>query len=739
MLMAKPHTVNTTGKLRAALSNKIAALVLCVPGIVWAQERPPAVPLLAATARAAAPNAGAGNWSTLGRDAQQDYFSPLKSIDARNITRLGFAWAYDLGTNRGQEATPIVIDGVMYTSGYVGFTYAVDAATGKEIWRFDPHVSYPPLRNACCDAINRGVAVFKGRVYVASIDGRLHALNATTGREIWSVDTIVDHTLPYSSAGAPIVAHDVVVIGNGGGDMGHGGVRGYVSAYDLNSGGLKWRFFTVPPAPGKPFEHPELALAAKTWAPGRDPIYAGGATVWDGMTYDPTLNLLYFGTGNAAPADVRKLGPGNGDMLFACSILAINPDSGSMVWYYQPTPGDRWDFDAVQKLVLADLKIDGHLRQVIMQANKNGFFYVLDRSSGQLISAKKFSYVTWASDVDIKNGRPILTDRANYYDKPSDVYPSTLGAHSWEPMSFDPLTRLVYIPVIDMSNVLYDLETSADPFRYVNGEFTVNQVFVEDGYGSEGADSALPALKALQAERPDGHLMRELIRAWDPVAHKVVWEHEASSLGQLRMDGGILSTAGNLVFQGHGDGTLTVYAADTGKELKSIQTGRHLMAAPITYTVNGVQYVAIETGFGGTLIGLGFPASSVASKYDNENKILAFKLDGGAVPMPVPRESESVIPPPASTADPAQIKQGEIKYIQECARCHAFVPGLTPDLRNLPLAIHESFKDIVLKGTLAPAGMEKFDDLLSEAEVEAIHAYLIDQQKQLFEAQRTPH
>ena len=689
------------------------------------------------TFAATAPRSDGRNWSTLGRDTQQNYFSPLESMNSSNIGRLGFAWVYDMGTIRGQEATPIVIDGVMYTSGYIGITYALDAASGREIWRFDPKISYQPIRDACCDAVNRGVAVFKGRVYVASIDGRLHALDAATGHELWSVDTIVDHQLPYSSTGAPIVAHDVVVIGNAGADMGHSGVRGYISAYDLNDGTFRWRFFTVPPAPGKPFEHPEIALATKTWAPSRDPIYAGGATVWDGMTYDPALNLLYFGTGNAVPYDVRKLGPGNGDMLFACSILAVNPDNGKMAWYYQATPADRWDYDAVQKLVLAELEIDGHLRHVIMQANKNGFFYVLDRRNGRLISAEKFTYVNWASHVDLKSGRPVLTPKADYYDKPSAIYPSTLGGHSWEPMSFDPLTRLVYIPVTDMSNVLYDMETSPDEFKYINGNFTVGQPYVDDSYAPGSTNSFMPQPKALREERPGKHLMRELIRAWDPVTQKVVWEHEASSAGQLRNDGGILSTAGNLVFQGHGDGTLNIYAADTGKELEVIQTGRHIAAAPITYVANGVQYVAVQTGFGGTLIGFGFLPTSAALKYDNENTILVFKLDGEAVPMPALRKDESAIPPPVTAANQADIKRGKLMFVQECVRCHASGPGLTPNLRNLPPAIHEKFKDIVLKGIFAPAGMEKFDDVLTEADVDAIHAYLIDKQKRLFDTQQT--
>jgi quinohemoprotein ethanol dehydrogenase len=679
-----------------------------------------------------------GNWFTSGRDSHQDYFSPLRAIDAHTVSRLGFAWAYDLGTARAQEATPTVVDGVMYTSGYVGLVYALDAATGKELWRFDPHVPDASLRSPCCDAVNRGVAVWEGKVYVASVEGKLHALDAATGKELWSVDTIADHHVSYSSSGAPIVAHDVVVIGNSGGDMDRGAVRGYVSAYDLKTGALKWRFYTVPPSPGQPLENPELALAAKTWAPGRDPSYQGGATVWDGMTYDPQLNLLYFGTGNAAPYDLRKLGPGNGDMLFASSILALDPDSGKMAWYYQTTPGDRWDFDATQKLVLADLKIGGKSRQVIMQADKNGFFYVLDRKSGELISAKNFTYVNWASGVDLKTGRPKVTPQADYYSNPKDIYPSPAGGHTWMPMSFDPLTRLVYIPVVDMPMVLLLMEANGGRLKYVNGFFTVGALMPDENYNPADVASLLgplPSLKSLQAERKV-KLVRELLRAWDPVSQKTIWEHETST-GIRSYDGGVLSTAGNLVFQGRGDGRLVVYAADSGKELKEIQTGSHIMAAPISYSVGGVQYVAVQTGYGGGGIAIApLPPSSAAVRYGNENRILAFRLGGGQVPLPPARAEEPVPPPPESRATKAEIELGEVKFQEQCSRCHVFGPSVTPDLRKLTPELHAAFKDIVLNGLFAAQGMEKFGDLLSDAEIEAIHAYLIDQQRQAYGAEQ---
>ncbi|HLW25695.1 MAG TPA: PQQ-dependent dehydrogenase, methanol/ethanol family [Steroidobacteraceae bacterium] len=682
------------------------------------------------------------NWFTGGRDRAGSYFSPLKRIDAHTVQSLGFAWQYNLGApQRGQEATPIVIDGVLYTSGTWGYVYALDAASGRELWHYDPKPDFFAGRNPCCDLVNRGVAVWKGRVYVASSDGRLHAIDAATGRRLWAVDTITDHKLPYSSTGAPLIAGDVVVIGNGGGDMGHGGVRGYLSAYDWKSGALRWRFYTVPGAVGAPFENPELAAAAKTWDAHRDPKFKGGGTVWDGLAYDPDLHQLYFGTANAAPYDLRQLGPDSGlDGLYAACIIALDARSGRMAWYYQTTPNDHWDFDATQKLVLAELPIGGGTRAVLMQANKNGFFYLLDRRTGELLAAKNYTYVNWASGIDLKTGRPQVTATADWYASPKNIYPSWAGGHTWMPMSYDPRTRLVYIPVVDTPAVTVDMAHNGGEVKFLDGFYTMNGIFPDETYDADalkpyyGPLPSLASIKATRTVKP----VRELLRAWDPVAQKIVWEHETSS-GMRGYDGGVMSSAGNLVFQGRGSGGLWVYAADSGRVLKVIETGSHIMAAPSTYEVRGEQYVAVQVGYGGTGIAEGpVPPASAAIKYENTNRIIALKLGGGAVPTPPARPSPPFERPPLKAASAAEVRAGEIKFIEECSRCHALGINVTPDLRRLDAGLHAAFKDIVLHGLLAPQGMERFDDLLSEKDVENIHAYLIDQAWVAYDAQQHP-
>lgn len=677
------------------------------------------------------------NWMSGGRDQEGSYYSPLTHISDKNVGRLGFAWQYDLGTHRGQEATPIVVDGVMYTSGTWGYVYAVDARTGREIWRYDPGAAHLAARNPCCDLVNRGVAVWKGRVYVASVDGRLHALDAATGKKIWEVDTITDHKSPYSSTGAPQIAGRVVVMGNSGADMGHGAVRGYVSAYDVVTGALKWRFYTVPPDRGQPYENPELAMADKTWDPHRGTQYKGGGTAWDGFAYDPDLDLVYFGTANAAPYDSRQLGPSNLDELFTASIVALHADSGRLAWHYQTTPHDHWDFDAVQKLVMADLPMGGSTRHIIMQACKNGFFYILDRKSGELLSAANYTYVNWASGVDMKTGRPVPTAQSDWYSGPKNVYPSWAGGHTWNPMSYNLTTHLVYIPVLDAPNVWADMAHNGGAITYIDGFFTAGAFIPDDTYDTGDLQrlyGPLPDLKSLQATRKV-KLVRELIRAWDPIAKRTVWEHETSS-GVRGYDGGVMSTAGNLVFQGRGDGNLWVYAADSGKVLKVIQTGSHIMAAPMSYAVGGEQFVAVQAGYGGVAIATNtIPASSAALKYQNVNRIMAFKLDGPPVPTPPPFAEAPVPKPPAQAADEAHIRAGELRFIQECSRCHVLGPSATPDLRRLDPSLHAIFKDIVLHGAVAPTGMERFDDLLSEADVEAIHAYIIAESWKAYKAQ----
>jgi quinohemoprotein ethanol dehydrogenase len=699
---------------------------------------PPAAAVDAARLQAA--DAEPQNWYTGGRDQGGTYYSPLATINAANVKDLGFAWSYDLGSPlRGQEATPIVVDGIMYTSGTWGYVYAVNAATGREVWRYDPHSDFQAGRNPCCDLVNRGVAVWQGKVYVAAGDGRLHAIDAATGGKVWDADTIVDHTLPYASSGAPQIAGNVVIIGNGGADIGHGGVRGYVSAYDLNTGRFKWRFYTVPPAVGQPLENPELAKAVETWDSARDPEFKLGGTAWDGFAYDPERKLVYFGTSNAAPYDLRQLGPSTLDGLYTASIIALHADTGRLAWYYQTTPHDMYDFDATQKLILADLDVAGRTHHAILQANKNGFFYVLDRETGKLLSAKNFAYTNWASGVDLKTGRPLVTPAADWHSSPKNIFPSWAGAHTWNPMSLSAQTHLVYIPAIDSSAVWVDMVHNGGDVKFLDGFFTANGIFPDDNYNAADLKhlfGPLPDLKDLRASRKS-NIVRELLLAWDPVAQRIVWQHETSS-GIRGYDGGIMSTAGNLVFQGRGNGSLYVYAADTGALLKTVKTGSHMMAAPTTYAVNGEQYVAVQAGYGGTGIAEGeIPPSSAAVKYENINRIIAFKLGGGPVPPPPARAAVAFEKPPEQTAGPQAIRAGEIKFVEECSRCHVLGLNVTPDLRKLNAGLHAQFKDIVLHGLLAPAGMERFDDILSDTDVENIHAYVIDQAWVAYRAQES--
>ena len=616
-----------------------------------------------------------GEWLTSGRDFGKGHYSPLAQINKQNVDRLGFAWDYDTHTNRGLEATPIVVDGVMYTSGSTGKAYALDAKTGKEIWSFDPHADLRVNREACCDEVNRGVAVWKGKVYVASFDGKLFALDAATGAVIWQADTIIDKTKGYTSTGAPEVAGKVVVIGNGGSEY---DARGYISAYDLDTGKLAWRFFTVPGDPSKPYENPELKAAAKTWDPKSNWNMGGGGTVWGSMVYDPELNLLYFGTGNGTFYDQSKRSPNGGDNLYIASIIAVNPDTGRMAWYYQQVPGDQWDFDVVQPIILTDLKIGGRTHKVLMQASKPGFFYILDRQTGKLLSADKYVPVTWASHVDMKTGRPVEAAHAREFrystDGKSLISPSPMGGHNWNPMSYDPKTGLVYIPEIE------------------NG-----QTSIFSG--------------------------RTFLRAWDPIRSKTVWEAPSADWWD---HAGVLSTAGGLVFQGTGTGQFRAYDADTGKKLKSIEIGTTVIAAPMSYTVDGVQYVAVMAAWGGG--GWNFPhLDSAAYQRGNEGRIIAFKLGGGPVPIPAPLPPIQPIPqPPPLTASAETVKQGQALFAARCASCHANAPHtLTPDLRRMSPETHNAFQQIVLGGVLKNAGMPPWDGILSPADVDAIHAYLI--------------
>jgi quinohemoprotein ethanol dehydrogenase len=709
--------------LGLAACHRVAA-----PVVVQAASEPKAA---AIDARRLA-EAPADEWLTQGRDANGTFYSPLKDINAGNVARLGFAWDYHLGTDRGQESTPLVIDGIMYATSNFGRVYALDAANGRELWTYDPKIEGAWARYPCCDAVNRGVAAFEGRVYVGALDGWLHALDARSGRLVWKVDTLLgrDARKPYTITGVPLLAGDLIVIGNGGADF--AGVRGYVSAYDRTTGALRWRFFTVPRNPAEgPQDQPHLEAALKSWDP-RHPWDAGsgGGTVWDGMAYDPKLALIYIGTGNAAPYNMHLGGRHGGDELYAASIVAIHED-GSFAWAYQTTPGDRWDFDSTQKLILADVDLDGQRRHVLMQAAKNGFYYVLDARTGALLSAHNFAFVSWTHGIDAGTGRPRIDPSASYDRGPALVFPSEAGAHSWEPMAFDPTRAVTYIPVIEAGNVI--LETSQRRAGLVEGQFTTPAMTPElyDPKELRSLYGTVPALKDLARGMKTKTESRGFLRAWSVPEHRILWE--VPSVASLGVIGGVLATGGDLVFQGDPNGYLTAYAAGTGEKKATLNLGTSIMAAPITYRVNGVQYIAVVAGFGGggAIQGAPFDPASAAYRYGNEGRVIALKLDGATPPQP-PLRTDAPLPElPPRPQDAQQVAAGEVLYNRFCSRCHVFGRSNLPDLRRLEPGTHALFNDIVLKGLYAPDGMGHFDDVLSAADVAAVHAYLIDQAWQL--------
>lgn len=674
-------------------------------------------------------------WLTAGRDVGGTYFSPLADINERSVQRLGFAWQYDMGTSRGLEASPLVVDGVMFAAGNFGRVYALDARTGAELWAFVPTVDMQWARYACCDVVNRGIALRKGRVYVAALDGYLYSLDATTGQPLWKADTLIgrERHVPYSVTGAPIITRDAVVIGNSGGDF--PGVRGYVSAYDLDTGAFKWRFFTVPrdPALGAQ-DQPHLIDAVKTWDPRHRWDMGGGATVWDGLSYDPKTDLVFMGTGNVSPYNTREGGRKGGDELYACSVVAVQASDGSLAWYYQEVPDDRWDFDSDQKFILTTLTIAGTRRDVLLHAPKNGYFYVLDRATGQVLAANNYTFVNWTKGLDPKTHRPIPDPSADYADRPALVWPSAYGAHSWQPMSFDSVTGLVYIPAIEAPNVMVEL--SKRPAKSADGWFTVQGIMPDDYQPKDTVSlyGALPSLESLHRRSPRGPIMAQgVLIAWDPVSEKIVWRAPGATV----WDGGVLSTAGNLVFRGDARGFLNVYAADSGKLVTAIEVGTSIMAAPVSYKIQGEQYVAFMAGYGGGG-SFAFAPDTAAYKYGNRGRIIALKLGGGPVPKPPEVTDAPFQKPTAARAPPKQVAQGEILYNRVCSRCHVFGRGMLPDLRRFSAPNPELFYDIVLNGAYLLKGMGRFDDTLNRADVEAIRAYLISQAWDAYEGKAPP-
>ena len=653
------------------------------------------------------------NWIAHGRTYEEQRFSPLTKINKESVSDLGLAWYKDMGTNRALEATPIVVDGIMFFTSTWSRVYAVEAKTGETLWSFDPEVPGEWARKACCDIVNRGVAVYQGKVFFASLDGRLFSLNAETGEKIWEVDTITDRTRAYTITGAPRVAKGKVYIGNGGAEY---GVRGYVTAYDTETGEQVWRFFTVPGDPSLGFEDPAMEMAAKTWKGTNWWEFGGGGTVWNSIVYDPDFNNVYLGVGNGSPWTREIRSPGGGDNLFLASIVAVDADTGKYKWHYQTTPEDNWDYTAVQDMALADMEIDGEKKKVLLQAPKNGFFYVIDRSNGKVLRAHPFAAVTWATHVDLETGRPVENPEVDYSENGSFVLPGPLGAHNWQAMSVDLDAGLVYIPA--QENAF---------FYAIDENYKKTGIYKRNpgrwNMGIEMSSLAQNVLANLESmPEPGGFL-----KAFDPLTGETKWSVPIPHY----WNGGVLGTAGGLVFQGDALGMFSAYDKETGERLWEFNTYTSMLAPPISFEIDGEQYVSILTGSGGGDLFGGEPLPPIEIQasltYNNFGRLLVFKL-GGQKELPIPDVRDKTIPEQVlADASNDQIRNGESNYNQYCAVCHGFVvksAGGLPDLRKMTTGTHDLFNKIVLEGILGSNGMAGFADVLSEDDVDNIHHYV---------------
>lgn len=677
-----------------------AAVLSAAPLALFVQACAPATPDGPAAvdqARLLAAGKEPANWMTHGGTFDEKRYSALDQINASNAAQLGLAWSFEFDTNRGQEATPIVVDGVIYTSTAWSKVFAIDGRTGKEIWRFDPEVPGDHAVYACCDVVNRGVAVWKGKVFVGTIDGRLIAIDAKTGEQVWSVET-TDSSQPYTITGAPRIFKDKIIIGNGGAEL---GVRGYVTAYDTETGKLVWRFYTVP---GDPAKGPDgaasdaiLAEAVKTWA-GKWYTYGGGGTAWDSIVYDPEFDQVYIGVGNGSPWNRKVRSDGKGDNLFLSSIVAVDADTGKYKWHYQASPGDSWDYTNTQQMILATLPIGGNPRKVLMQAPKNGFFYILDRETGKLLSAKPFAKQSWVERVDMTTGRPVMSANAYYEDGVKMIQPSSVGGHNWQPMSYSPRTGFVYIPVVQWS-----LKYDKDPaFKHRPGRMNIG------------------ARVMLNDEQPAGS---GALIAWDPLREREVWRVPQPEM----INGGTLATAGDLVFAGNAHGEFSAFRAGDGAKLWTFRQPIGIMAGPVSYSIDGVQYIAVLAGKGGGAMGM--PDVNRPRFPQPNGRLLVFKLGGNAT---LPKVDMTPLPPnpPKERFTSERATAGAILYGENCAACHEGVAA--PDLRRAgALADAEIWKSVVIDGALTASGMVSFSRWITPQEAESIRAYVAEEARKL--------
>jgi alcohol dehydrogenase (cytochrome c)/quinohemoprotein ethanol dehydrogenase len=656
--------------------------------------------------------ADGSEWLTYGRDYAEQRFSPLTQVSDKTVGQLGLAWSADLDTARGQEATPLMHDGVLYVSTAWSKVNAYDAKTGALKWTYDPKVPRETLPVACCDAVNRGVALYGDKVYLATLDGYLVALNQKDGSVAWRKEFVPDHT-SYTSTGAPRVAHGKVFIGSGGAEY---RARGFIAAFDWATGNELWRFHTVPGDPAKGFENDAMKTAAKSWG-GEWWKLGGGGTVWDSITYDPANNMVIFGTGNAEPwnpaANGRDKvgGETSGDNLYTSSIVAVNADTGAYAWHYQETPEDRWDYDSDAQITLADLTIDGKQQHVVLHAPKNGYFYVLDAKTGKFLSGTPWTAQTWTTGIDPVTGRPQINPQARY-EQTGKLWvsvPGAGGAHSWHPQSYSPQTGLMYLPA----------NNAGFPYLAKKG-WKESALGFQTGLDSAG--TALPAIQAVRDEAMAG--TTGALVAWDPVKKKEAWKVTYKG----PWNGGTLATAGNLVFQGTATEQFAAYSADNGKQLWTFPTQSGIIAAPMTYAIDGQQYVAVLAGWGGVWDIAPGLLSAKSGFPRNISRLLVFKLGGTAKLPPAPPLNKLVLDPPAFTGTDAQATHGADVYGRYCSVCHgdaAIAGALNPDLRRSgALGSKDAFQQIVIGGVLHERGMISWKAALTPDDAEAVRQYV---------------
>ena len=658
---------------------------------------------------ARAAQSDSGDWLSYGRSSDEQRFSPLEQIDEKSVGKLGLAWSMDLPVSaRTLEATPLAVNGVLYFTTSLSVVYAVNAVDGHLVWHYDPEAWRHNARALrTIQGYHRGVAYSDGAIFFGSSDGRLISLDANSGKVRWIADTVEENDSRKQITGAPRVFRGKVIIGHAGADF---GTRGYVTAYDVKTGKRMWRFYTVPGDPAKGFEDDAMKLAATTWG-GQWWKWGGGGTVWNAITFDADLNRIYIGTGNSANYNPRLRSPGGGDNLFLASIVALDADTGRYIWHYQVNPSESWDFKATADMVLANLTLQGKSRKVLMQAPTNGFFYVLDRESGKLLSAEKLGKVTWASRIDLATGRPLEAADIRYEKGPVTFWPSPWGIHNWQAMAFNPGTGLMYIPTMKLASTYQSTEQDVrDADQLVMGSRRY----------------WMPIGASILVPMPDADDGTGQLVAWDPVLQKPRWTKALPSM----WNGGALTTASNLVFQGTGSGWLFAYAADSGQELWRYYAKNGVVAPPVTYMVGDTQYLTVLAGYGGATSGGPKPFDPGWRYGKHPPRVLTFKLNGhGEIPAtPGPDYSVHPVTNPALTLDPAAAARGERLWNHTCLLCHGYAGAgagmIAPDLRESRSA-HDfaSLRSILHDGSLAAGGMPQFDER-SDEEIRDLQMYI---------------